>query len=215
MKTATIETSKGTIKIELHADKTPKTVENFETLAGKGFYNGLKFHRVIADFMIQGGCPNGNGMGGPGYNIDAEFNDTPHVKGVLSMARAQDPNSAGSQFFICQGGVWTEDAAFMDESCDFDGFDFAYGCVDDGEDVIFECGDGSGDACSNDAPASCVDQDQIAYCQFGKETWDSCQLFCEEVGIEGVTYEYGECDDSIPDDVACFCCDSGDDGCPV
>ena len=120
-----------------------------------------------------------------------------------------------SQFFICQGGVWVENPAFMDESCDFDGYDFAYGCVDDGQDVIFECGDGSGEPCSDADAASCVDDDQIAYCQFGKETWDSCLLFCEEVGIEGVTYEYGECDASDPDDIACFCCDSGDEGCPV
>ena len=101
MKTATIETSKGTIKIELHADKTPKTVENFETLAGKGFYNGLKFHRVIADFMIQGGCPQGTGTGDPGYKFDDEFH--PELKhdgpGILSMANS-GPNTNGSQFFI-------------------------------------------------------------------------------------------------------------------
>lgn len=101
MKTATIETSKGTIKIELHADKTPKTVENFETLAGKGFYNGLKFHRVISDFMVQGGCPQGTGTGGPGYQFEDEFH--PELRhdgpGVLSMANS-GPNSNGSQFFI-------------------------------------------------------------------------------------------------------------------
>lgn len=101
MKTATFETSQGTIKIELHADKTPKTVENFETLVGKGFYNGLKFHRVIADFMIQGGCPQGTGTGGPGYQFEDEFH--PELKhdgpGVLSMANS-GPNSNGSQFFI-------------------------------------------------------------------------------------------------------------------
>ena len=101
MKTATIETSKGTIKLELYADKTPKTVENFETLVGKGFYNGLKFHRVIADFMIQGGCPQGTGTGGPGYQFEDEFHpelrhDSP---GILSMANA-GPNTNGSQFFI-------------------------------------------------------------------------------------------------------------------
>ena len=101
LKTATIETSKGTIKLELYAEKTPKTVENFETLAGKGFYNGLKFHRVIADFMIQGGCPQGTGTGGPGYQFEDEFHpelrhDSP---GILSMANA-GPNTNGSQFFI-------------------------------------------------------------------------------------------------------------------
>lgn len=101
MKTATIETNKGTIKIELFADKTPKTVENFETLTGKGYYNGLKFHRVIADFMIQGGCPQGTGTGGPGYQFEDEFH--PELRhdgpGVLSMANA-GPNTNGSQFFI-------------------------------------------------------------------------------------------------------------------
>ena len=103
MKVATFETDKGTIRVELFDDKTPKTVENFETLCGKEFYDGLSFHRVIENFMVQGGCPEGSGTGGPGYNIDAEFNDTPHLEGVLSMARSSDPNSAGSQFFICLG----------------------------------------------------------------------------------------------------------------
>lgn len=101
MKIATFETSKGTIKIQLHDDKTPKTVANFEKLAGDGFYDGLKFHRVIADFMIQGGCPKGTGTGGPGYQFEDEFHaelrhDGP---GVLSMANS-GPNTNGSQFFI-------------------------------------------------------------------------------------------------------------------
>jgi peptidyl-prolyl cis-trans isomerase B (cyclophilin B) len=78
-------------------------------LAKLGFYDNLIFHRVISGFMIQGGCPDGTGMGGPGYNVDAEFNDKPHDLGVLSMARAQDPNSAGSQFFLC-----LENARFLD-----------------------------------------------------------------------------------------------------
>jgi peptidyl-prolyl cis-trans isomerase B (cyclophilin B) len=101
MKIATIATNKGTIKLQLHDDKTPKTVENFEKLVGKGFYNGLTFHRVIPDFMIQGGCPQGTGTGGPGYTFEDEFHpdlkhDTP---GILSMANA-GPNTNGSQFFI-------------------------------------------------------------------------------------------------------------------
>ena len=103
--TATISTDHGDIAIELWDDVAPKHVENFLKLAGDGFYDGLIFHRVIPDFVIQGGCPQGTGTGGPGWNVDAEFNDRLHEKGVLSMARAADPNSAGSQFFICLGRV--------------------------------------------------------------------------------------------------------------
>ena len=101
MKVATIETNKGTIKAELYADKVPKTVANFEKLAGQGFYNGLKFHRVIADFMVQTGCPQGSGMGGPGYKFADEFHkDLRHSgPGILSMANS-GPNTNGSQFFI-------------------------------------------------------------------------------------------------------------------
>ena len=101
MKVATIVTSRGTIRIQLHADKAPKTVANFEKLAGEGFYDGLKFHRVIANFMIQTGCPKGDGTGGPGYKFADEFHrDLKHDKpGVLSMANA-GPNTNGSQFFI-------------------------------------------------------------------------------------------------------------------
>jgi peptidyl-prolyl cis-trans isomerase B (cyclophilin B) len=101
MKVATIVTSRGTIRIQLHADKAPKTVANFEKLAGEGFDNGLKFHRVIPDFMVQTGCPKGTGTGGPGYQFADEFHrDLKHDKpGVLSMANA-GPNTNGSQFFI-------------------------------------------------------------------------------------------------------------------
>jgi cyclophilin family peptidyl-prolyl cis-trans isomerase len=101
--TATIDTSEGKIVLQLFPDKAPQTVNSFVFLAKEGFYNGLIFHRVIKDFMIQGGDPTGTGMSGPGYNLKAEFNDTKHVRGVLSMARAQDPDSAGSQFFIMHG----------------------------------------------------------------------------------------------------------------
>lgn len=99
--TAAIETSKGTINIKLFADQTPLTCGNFANLAKREFYNGLKFHRVIADFMIQGGCPFGNGMGGPGYQFKDEFHkDLKHDKaGILSMANA-GPTTNGSQFFI-------------------------------------------------------------------------------------------------------------------
>ena len=104
---AVIETKFGKIEMELFADKAPGHVKNFKDLAKKGFYDGTIFHRVIPGFMIQGGDPNTksddratHGMGGPGHSIQAEFNDTPHKRGVLSMARSQNPNSAGSQFFI-------------------------------------------------------------------------------------------------------------------
>ena len=107
MKKFTIEMEDGGVmKGELYEDIAPETVANFEKLANKGFYDGLIFHRVIPGFMIQGGCPQGTGMGGPGYTIPGEFtangfkNDLKHERGVLSMARAMDPDSAGSQFFI-------------------------------------------------------------------------------------------------------------------
>ena len=93
----------GEIRLEFYAEDAPKTVENFVTLAKKGFYNGLNFHRVVPDFVVQGGCPKGNGTGGPGYQIKAEFNKQKHVRGSLAMARSQDPDSAGSQFYICYG----------------------------------------------------------------------------------------------------------------
>jgi peptidyl-prolyl cis-trans isomerase B (cyclophilin B) len=101
MKIATIETNKGTIRAQLFDDKVPKTVANFEKLAGQGFYNGLKFHRVIADFMVQTGCPQGTGTGGPGYKFADEFHkDLKHSgPGILSMANS-GPNTNGSQFFI-------------------------------------------------------------------------------------------------------------------
>jgi peptidyl-prolyl cis-trans isomerase B (cyclophilin B) len=101
MKVATIKTNRGNIRIQLFDDKAPKTVANFEKLAGEGFYDGLKFHRVIADFMIQGGCPKGTGTGGPGYTFEDEFHkDLKHDgPGILSMANS-GPNSNGSQFFI-------------------------------------------------------------------------------------------------------------------
>ena len=91
----------GEIRLEFYPEDAPKTVENFVTLTKKGFYNGLNFHRVVPDFVVQGGCPKGNGTGGPGYQIKAEFNKQKHVRGTLAMARSQDPDSAGSQFYIC------------------------------------------------------------------------------------------------------------------
>jgi cyclophilin family peptidyl-prolyl cis-trans isomerase len=97
--TATLHTNHGPIELELHDADAPKTVENFRKLAGEGFYNGVIFHRVIPDFMIQGGDPTGTGSGGPGYQFEDEFNDHPVVRGALAMANA-GPNTNGSQFFI-------------------------------------------------------------------------------------------------------------------
>lgn len=133
-KTFTITMQNGdVIKGELYPEKAPKTVENFEKLANSGFYDGLKFHRVIPGFMIQGGDPLGNGMGGPGYSIPGEFsangftqNDLKHTRGVLSMARAQSPNSGGSQFFIMhQDSPWLDGqyAAFGKVTSGIEGVD--------------------------------------------------------------------------------------------
>ena len=121
----------GEIEAELYKDVAPITVDNFVKLVNKGFYNGLTFHRVIRGFMIQGGCPIGNGTGGPGYTIKGEFaangvrNPLKHEAGVLSMARAMDPNSAGSQFFIMH-----EDAPHLD------GQYASFGKVTKGMDVV-------------------------------------------------------------------------------
>jgi peptidyl-prolyl cis-trans isomerase B (cyclophilin B) len=109
MSQATMETNHGTIELELFDADAPKTVENFRTLAGKGFYDGLVFHRVIPDFMIQGGDPSGDGTGGPGYTFEDEFNRHKVVRGALAMANA-GPNTNGSQFFI----VTTEAAPWLD-----------------------------------------------------------------------------------------------------
>ncbi len=121
----------GVIKAELYPDVAPQSVRNFVNLIQKGFYDGLIFHRVISGFMIQGGDPQGSGMGGPGYSIKGEFagngvkNDLSHARGVLSMARAQDPNSAGSQFFIMHA-----DGPFLD------GQYAAFGKVVEGIEVV-------------------------------------------------------------------------------
>ena len=101
--TATIDTTAGEIKLELYPKDAPIHVNSFVFLARDGYYNDVIFHRVIPGFMIQGGDPTGTGTGGPGYRLKAEFNDTKHDKGILSMARTSDPNSAGSQFFVMHG----------------------------------------------------------------------------------------------------------------
>ena len=93
------------IRMEFYPQDAPKSVENFVTLTRKGYYDGLTFHRVVADFVVQGGDPKGNGTGGPGYTIKAEFNRHKHVRGTVAMARSQSPDSAGSQFYICYGAT--------------------------------------------------------------------------------------------------------------
>ena len=125
MSAATLHTNHGPIVLELHDDDAPKTVENFRTLAGDGFYDGVVFHRVIPDFMIQGGDPTGTGSGGPGYQFEDEFNDHPVERGALAMANA-GPNTNGSQFFI----VTTEEASWLD------GKHTVFGRVTDGMDVV-------------------------------------------------------------------------------
>jgi len=130
---AVIQTSEGTMVIEFWPDVAPKTVENFKTLAKKGFYDGTCFHRVIKGFMIQGGDPLTKdaskearwGTGDPGYKVKAEFNNRSHTRGVVSMARSQDPDSAGSQFFICHG-----DPKFLDNQYT------AFGKLIKGDDVL-------------------------------------------------------------------------------
>ena len=109
MKQVTINTEFGGMNLTFFPDKAPEHVKNYIELAESGFYDGLKFHRVIDGFMIQGGCPRGDGTGDGPRRLKAEFSDTPHVLGTLSMARSNDPNSASCQFFICLG-----DAGFLD-----------------------------------------------------------------------------------------------------
>ncbi len=133
MANATLHTSHGSIEVELFPTDAPKTVENFETLARDGFYDGVVFHRVIPDFMIQGGDPNskdrnpnGDGHGGPGYQVEDEFSDAPHTRGVVSMANRGRPNSGGSQFFIVHAAV----------ASNLDGKYTAFGRVVSGMDVV-------------------------------------------------------------------------------
>ena len=125
MPTATLHTNHGAVEIELYPADAPKTVENFETLAGTGFYDGVVFHRVIPDFMIQGGDPTGTGSGGPGYQFEDEFNDHKVVKGALAMANS-GPNTNGSQFFIVTAPAtpW------------LDGKHTVFGQVTSGQDVV-------------------------------------------------------------------------------
>ena len=129
MSTATMKTSEGDIVLELFDEDAPKTVANFKQLASQGFYDGLIFHRVIDDFMIQGGCPQGTGTGGPGYTFEDEINDHKVVRGALAMANA-GPNTNGSQFFI----VTTDAAPWLD------GKHTVFGEVRGGQDVVDKIG---------------------------------------------------------------------------
>ena len=135
---AVLKTSEGEMVVEFWPEVAPKTVENFKKLAKQGFYDGTAFHRIVRGFMIQGGDPNTKdaskeqlyGTGDPGYKINAEFNDRKHERGVLSMARSRDPNSAGSQFFIC-----------LDRAPHLDHQYTAFGKVIKGEDVLLKIGE--------------------------------------------------------------------------
>jgi peptidyl-prolyl cis-trans isomerase B (cyclophilin B) len=149
---AIIKTTEGEMTVEFWPDVAPKTVENFKTLAKKGFYDGTAFHRIIKGFMIQGGDPltkdaskeHAWGTGGPGHMIKAEFNDKSHQRGVLSMARSNNPDSAGSQFFICDGN-----ASFLDRQYT------AFGQVIKGDDVLTKIANtpvGSGGGGENSKP---------------------------------------------------------------
>lgn len=150
------------IKAELYPGIAPNTVRNFVSLAGKGFYDGLIFHRVIRGFMIQGGCPNGTGMGGPGYSIKGEFaqngvtNDLKHTPGVLSMARAMHPDSAGSQFFIMHEAAPHLDGAYA-----------AFGKVTEGMDVVNKIAETATDY--SDRPLETQRMKKVTVETFGEE----------------------------------------------
>ena len=122
---AVVETNMGTFSFKLYPEDAPQTVASFKKLANKGFYDGLIFHRVIAGFMMQGGDPTGTGTGGPGYTVKAEFNKHSHVAGTVSMARSADPDSAGSQFFVCLAAASHLDGQYT-----------VFGQVIDGMDVV-------------------------------------------------------------------------------
>jgi peptidyl-prolyl cis-trans isomerase B (cyclophilin B) len=135
---AVIKTSEGDMVVQFWTDAAPNTIENFKKLARQGFYDGTIFHRIVKEFMIQGGDPNSKdpakensyGQGGPGYNIKAEFNDHSHDRGVISMARGPDPDSAGSQFFICLAPVHRLDHQYT-----------TFGKLIKGQDVLEKIGD--------------------------------------------------------------------------
>ncbi|HVD25906.1 MAG TPA: peptidylprolyl isomerase [Gaiellaceae bacterium] len=148
MSTATLHTTEGAIELELYPDDAPKTVENFVKLAGEGFYEGVIFHRVISEFMIQGGDPTGTGMGGPGYQFEDEFNQHRVVRGALAMANA-GPNTNGSQFFI----VTAEETPWLD------GKHTVFGMVTTGMDVVDRISGADRDA--NDRPRAPITIERV------------------------------------------------------
>ena len=148
MKTATLHTNHGAVSLELFDEDAPRTVENFTKLAGDGFYDGVVFHRVIPDFMIQGGDPTGTGRGGPGYQFEDEINDHKVVRGALAMANA-GPNTNGSQFFIVTA----------DECSWLDGKHTVFGRVVEGQDVVDRISQVDRD--SRDKPTTPVTIDRI------------------------------------------------------
>jgi cyclophilin family peptidyl-prolyl cis-trans isomerase len=148
MSRATLHTSEGAIEVELYPDDAPKTVENFLKLARDGFYDGVIFHRVIPDFMIQGGDPTGTGMGGPGYEFEDEFNEHPVARGALAMANA-GPNTNGSQFFI----VTAEATPWLD------GKHTVFGKVTSGMDVVDKISGAERD--DNDRPKNAITIDRV------------------------------------------------------
>jgi len=150
MSNATMQTTEGPIVFELFDQEAPKTVENFRKLGSEGFYDGLAFHRVIKDFMIQGGCPEGTGTGGPGYTFDDEINQRKVVRGALAMANA-GPNTNGSQFFIVTAGA-----------CEWlDGKHTVFGAVSDGMQVVDRLEAVETDAA--DRPVAAVAIESIAF----------------------------------------------------
>jgi len=151
MSKATLQTNAGPIAVEFFDDDAPKTVENFRKLAGEGFYDGLIFHRVIPDFMVQGGCPEGTGTGGPGYTFEDEFNDHKVVRGALAMANA-GPNTNGSQFFI----VTTGGAPWLD------GKHTVFGEIVEGMDVVDAIEGSETDARDKPVEAKTIDKVELS-----------------------------------------------------
>ena len=130
---------------------------------------------------------------------------TPEQEDSTWCTHSKGMSPCGGLLFVCKSGVWVDDSEEMQSHCENTGYDFAYGCVDNGEETTFECGNGPGTDCISSTLHHCVSEDVIGYCLWGKESWESCQQYCQEVGMNGQTYDYGECNDSIVVDVKCSC----------